>query len=242
MKFLDNFKERMQNSLGDEWLICKEEKVDYNSKKKLAIIKNYQSTNYKSSILFNLSIEVLTNQVEQTMDELINWTWEQNETKFALEPFNYVRQLVTQPANNSNFVQAHTNYIGTLVFNITLIASVNLLDIKTIYIDNELIDPTQISISYNTKPNNQRNNNEELNSSTINESNIQLQVVYPNDNTNFAKKVRNIEWGILNKNTDFNISITYTDDVNYNLTFKLSSMAENAQRGVLTTTTATLIH
>lgn len=239
---LESYVKRLQTIFENRFLVFEEEKIDYNTGKDICLVKNYSSINYKSCIQFGLQLEFYTNDIPKTMKELSLWSWEQNETSFAIENYPYVKQLVTQPVNNSNFIQVHENYIGTIVLTVTLLASFNLTDVKEIYIDNELFNPNQITLSYNTTPDNQRNNTEELNSTIINESNLQCQVVFPCDNTNFMKKVRSIMFGKINKNSDFVVKLIYTDDEEYELSFKLINESLNAQRGVLTTTSVTLMH
>lgn len=239
---LTSFKKRLETTLEGKFLVFEEEKIDYNTGHNICLIKNYNSTNYKSSILFNLQLEFYTNNIPETMSYLSSWSWEQNETSYALDDFPYVKQLVSQPINNSNFIEVHENYIGTIVLNVTLIASFNLIDIKEIYIDNELFDPNQLIITYASTPNTQRNNQEELNNTIIEESSLNIQVVFPCDNTNFAKKVRSIMFGKISKNTDFVIKFVYTDDEEFEINTKMFNKTINKQRGILTTDSVTLVH
>lgn len=239
---LESYIKRLQTNLGNDYFVCQEEKIDYNTGKDIVLVKNVNSQNYISCIQFGLQLEFYTNNVEETMNKLMIWTWEQNEKKFALDEFPYVRQLMASPINNSNFIQVHENYIGTIVVGVTLLAGFRILDIKEIYIDNELIDPNQLNISYNTKPDTQRNNAEELNSTLINESSLQVQITLPNDSVNFVKKVRSIMFGKISKNTDFILKIVYTDDEEFEIALKKANSSTNMQRGTLTASTVTLIH
>lgn len=239
---LESYINRLQTNLGNDYFVCQEEKIDYNTGKDIVLVKNVNSQNYISCIQFGLQLEFYTNNVEKTMNKLMTWTWEQNEKKFALDEFPYVRQLMASPINNSNFIQVHENYIGTIVVGVTLLAGFNILDIKEIYIDNELFDPNQLNISYNTRPDTQRNNAEELNSTLINESSLQVQITLPNDSVNFVKKVRSIMFGKISKNTDFILKIVYTDDEEFEIALKKANSSTNMQRGTLTASTVTLIH
>lgn len=239
---LESYIKRLQTNLGNDYFVCQEEKIDYNTGKDIVLVKNVNSQNFISCIQFGLQLEFYTNKVEETMNKLMIWTWEQNEKKFALDEFPYVRQLMASPINNSNFIQVHENYIGTIVVGVTLLAGFRILDIKEIYIDNELIDPNQLTISYNAITDNQRNNSEELNSTLINESNLQVQVTLPNDAENFVKKVRSIMFGKISKNVDFNLKIVYTDDEEFEIALKKASSSTALQRGALTSTSVTLIH
>lgn len=239
---LESYINRLQTNLGNDYFVCQEEKIDYNTGKNIVLVKNVNSQNYISCIQFGLQLEFYTNNVEETMNKLMIWTWEQNEKKFALDEFPYVRQLMASPINNSNFIQVHENYIGTIVVGVTLLAGFRILDIKEIYIDDELIDPNQLNISYNTKPDTQRNNAEELNSTLINESSLQVQITLPNDSVNFVKKVRSIMFGKISKNTDFILKIVYTDDEEFEIALKKANSSTNMQRGTLTASTITLIH
>lgn len=239
---LESYIKRLQTNLGNDYFVCQEEKIDYNTGKDIVLVKNVNPQNYISCIQFGLQLEFYTNNVEETMNKLMIWTWEQNEKKFALDEFPYVKQLMASPINNSNFIQVHENYIGTIVVGVTLLAGFRILDIKEIYIDNELIDPNQLNISYNTKPDTQRNNAEELNSTLINESSLQVQITLPNDSVNFVKKVRSIMFGKISKNTDFILKIVYTDDEEFEIALKKANSSTNMQRGTLTASTVTLIH
>lgn len=239
---LESYIKRLQTNLGDDYYVCQEEKIDYNTGKDIVLVKNTNSTNHKSCIEFGLQLEIYTNNIPESIKKFSVWSWEEYETIFSLDGFGYVRQWTQQPVNNSNFIQVHENYIGTLVIGVTLLAGFNLIDIKEVYVDNEFFDPNQIVFSYNATTDNQRNNAEELNSTLINESNLQCQVVFPSDNLNFNKKVRSIIFGMLSKNTDFNIKIVWTDGVEIETTYKMSSASINKQRGVLTTDSITLIH
>lgn len=239
---LTSYINRLQTIFSTRFSVFDEEKIDWNTGNDICLVKNYNSVNFVKSIQFGLQLEFYTTDVSKTMKDLSVWSWEQNETTFALDDFPYVKQYVTQPINNSNFIQVHRNYVGTIVLTVTLMASFNLVDIKEIYIDNELFNPNQITFSYNTVADNQRDNDEELNSTIINGSNLQCQVVFPCDNTNFMKKARNIMFGVLSKNSDFVIKIVFTDDIEFETSFKMSSKSLNKQTGVLTTDSITLVH
>jgi hypothetical protein len=239
---LKSFINRLQTIFQSKFNVFEEENIDLKTGKDICIVKNYSSVNYLNAVQFGLQLQFLTNDVPNTMEYLSLWSFEQHETAFSVDDFPYVKQYVTQPVNNSNFLQEGINYAGSIVLTITLMASFRLTDIKEIYLDNELFNPTQITISYNTVPDNQRNNDEELNSTIINEANLQCQVVFPCDNANFAKKVRNIMFGKLSKNLDFNIKLVFTDDEQYELAFKMVNKSLNKQSGVLTTDSVTLVH
>ena len=239
---LKSFINRLQTIFQGKFKVFEEENIDYFTGKDICVVKNYSSVNFLNAIQFGLQLQFLTNDVPNTMEYLSLWSFEQHETAFSIDGFPYVKQYVTQPINNSNFLQDGINYAGSIVLTITLMASFRLTDMKEIYIDNELFNPTQITLSYNTVADNQRNNNEELNSSVINEANLQCQVVFPCDNANFTKKCRNIMFGKLSKNLDFVIKIVFTDDEEYELVFKMANKSLNKQSGVLTTDSVTLVH
>ena len=184
---------------------------------------------------------VLTNEVEETMQELQRITWLQNEQRLSTSEFSYIKQLMTQPINQSNFMQIHNEYQGSISINITLIASFNLMDIKEFYIDNELQNPTTFNIVYQTVPTNNRTNDEELNTTNINEANLQYQITMPIDNTTFFQKCRSIMFGNLPKDTSFNIKIKYTDDYVFEDNFKLSSNSLAYERSALTNQTYTFL-
>ena len=239
---LKNYIERLKNTLNDNFYVTDEEQISYPEGKHVCIVKNYNSVNFKSCIQFGLQLQFLTNNVREIMNYLSVWSWEQNENKYSLNNFPYVRQLVSQPINNSNFVQMRSEYIGTIIVTVTLLASFNLTDFKEVYIDNELIDPNTLTINYTATPNNNRKNDEELNTTLINESNLQLQITIPNDNTNFMKKATSIMFGKLSKNTDFVLKLIDTNDQEIEMIFKMSNSSTQMQRGALTTTTITLMH
>lgn len=238
---INGYKEYLQNVLGSKYLVVLEEKFDYNTDKNVAILSEFQGTNFKTCILLNYQLMVLTNEVEETMQELQRITWLQNEQRLSTSEFSYIKQLMTQPINQSNFMQIHNEYQGSISINITLIASFNLMDIKEFYIDNELQNPTTFNISYQTVPTNNRTNDEELNTTNINEANLQYQITMPMENNTFFKKCRSIMFGNLPKDTSFNIKIKYTDDYVFEDTFKLSSDSLAYERSALTNQTYTFL-
>lgn len=232
----------LQNSLGNEFLVCEEEKVDYDTDKILCIVKNISSANYRDSVHFVVQLEFLTQNVVATMQRLTEWSWEQNEQQISFSSFNFCKQVVSQPVNNSNFVQLHENYIGTIQIGINLIASFNGLDFKAMYIDGELFSPLQIEVAYGTTPDTQRNNKEELNSTNINESTLQIAITNVFNATKLFKKVREISFGKSPKNVDFEVKIVWTDEEETTTKFKLLSSSFSSERSALPSTTITLIH
>ena len=241
---LKSYLNYLQNALGNQYIVVDEEKIDadYDKNKNLTIVNEFSGTNYKSCILFTLQATVYTNNVKKTMQELRDFSWKYNDERLSTNVFPYIRQLITQPNNNSNFVQLKEEYIGTIAMTITLICSLKLTDVKSIYVDNELIDPNQVTITYQAIPDTQRNNYEELNSTNINETSLNIQVTYPVDNTNLYQKTRDIMFGMLPKNTDFVFKFEFTDNQVYEMNLKLMTKAINMERSTLTTNSVTFIH
>ncbi len=241
---LKSYLDYLQNILGNQYIVVDEEKIDanYDKNKNLTIVNQFSGINYKTCVLYSLQATVYTNDIPKTMQELREFSWKYNDERLQTNVFPYIRQLITQPINNSNFAQLKEEYIGTITLSITLICAIRLTDVKGIYFDNELIDPNQVTITYQATPDTQRNNYEELNSTNINETSLNIQITYPVDNTELYKKTRDIMFGILPKNTDFNFKIEFTDNQVYETTLKLMTKAINLERSSLTTNSVTFIH
>lgn len=238
---INGYKNWLQNALGDKYLIVEEEKTDFVENKNLAILKEFSGINYRSCIMFTYQLQILTNNVEETMSDLQEKTWMLNDIKLSTDEFPFIKHLMSQPVNNSNYLQISTDYVGTITITITLMASINLTDIKEFQIDNEIIDPTLITITYQTQSNTNRLNTEELSSTNINDSTLSFQVTFPIDNSSIYKKSRNIMFGALPKNTKFNFNIEFMDGEVYNYDFKMNSKAIQYDRNSLTTATITFI-
>lgn len=241
---LKSYLDYLQNILGNQYIVVDEEKIDanYDKNKNLTIVNQFAGTNYKTCVLYTLQATVYTNNVPKTMQELRNFSWKYNDQRLSTDVFPYIRQLITQPINNSNFGQLKEEYIGTITLSITLICAIRLTDIKAIYFDDESIDPNQVAITYQATPDTQRNNFEVLNSTNMNEASLTLQVIFPADNTYLYQKTRSIMFGILPTNTEFKVKIEFTDMDNVEFTVKLYTNAINGDRASLTTTSLTFMH
>lgn len=229
----------LQNALGNKYYVTQEEKTDYPDKN-LCLLSQFQGVNYRNAILFTYQMTVFTNNVEETMNELMTFSWEQNELVLSTNDFSYIKQLMSQPINKTNFGQMHTEYLGTIDITITLVCSTTVSDIKEIKIDNEIIEPTQATITYQSVIDNQRNNNEEINSTIINESSLNMQVTFPINNSNTYLKARNVMFGILPKNTKFNVSLEFADGFRTKIEMVMPSNALSLERSTLTTCTINL--
>lgn len=239
---INGYKEWLQTALGDKYLVVEEEKTDFVEDKNIAVLKEFSGVNFRTCIMFTYQLQVLTNNVEETMKDLQEKTWLLNDIKIQTNEFPFVKHLMSQPINNSNYLQMDTRYVGTISITITLMASLDLTDLKSIKIDNELIDPTTTTITYQTVKSTNRKNNEELSETNINESSLTLQITIPINNSDFYKKCRNIMFGKLKKNIVFNCELEFFDDEEkYNLDFKLDSKSFQYDRGSLTSATITLV-
>lgn len=241
---LKSYLEYLQNVLGNKYIVVDEEKIDadYDKNKNLVIVSEFSGTNYKTSIVFTLQFTCFTNNVKETMQELRDFSWKYNDERLSTNIFPYIRQLITQPNNNSNFSQLKDEYIGTIAMTISLICSIQLTDIEHVIIDNEIIDPNTVSITYQAIPDTQRDNDEELNSTNINEASLNIQVSFPADKTHLYRTVRNIMFGIIAKNKTFDLKVKFTDDLEYTTTIKLINTAINTERSSLTIASATFTH
>lgn len=238
---INGYKNWLQNALGKDYLIVEEEKTDFVEDKNLAILKEFSGINYRSCIMFTYQLVILTNDVEKTMSELQEKTWMLNDIKLATDEFPFIKHLMSQPVNNSNYLQMSTDYVGTITITITLMASVNLTDIKHLQIDDEIIDPTLVTVTYQSQGSTNRTNDEELSTTNINNSTLNFQVTFPIDNSNVYKKSRDVMFGKLPKNTKFNFNIEFMDGEIYNYDFKMNSKAIQYDRSALTTATITFI-
>ena len=109
-----------------------------------------------------------------------------------------------------------------------------------IKIDNEIIEPTQATITYQSVIDNQRNNNEEINSTIINESSLNMQATFPINNSNTYIKARSVMFGLLPKNTKFNVSLEFADGFRTEIEMVMPSNALSLERSTLTTCTINL--
>lgn len=240
---IDGYKEWLQTVLGEKYRVVLEEEVDYNTSdiENLIILSQFSGTNFRTCVSLVYQLTCYAKNVKETMSDLQTKTWQLNEMIIATNEFPYIRHLMAQPVNNSNFININKNYAGVITITTTLICSLNLTDIESVVIDGEPINPTNATITYQTQVNNNRKNNEELNESNIDSANLNLQITMPIDKSNFYKKARNVMFGAISKNTTFKIKITYVDGFVYESNFKLSSEGIQFERASLTTATITLI-
>ena len=239
---IDGYINWLQNTLGDKYVVVSEEKNDFVPGKNVAILSEISGSNFKSSIAFTYQLSVLTNDVVNTMKELQEYTWIHNDEILTTPEFPYIKNVMSQPVNVSNFIQMNEEYAGTINITISLITALDLLDIESVTIDDELMNSTQTNISYATVTDTNRVNGEQLNETNINESSLQVQVIQPLRYGNLSTKILNIFFGAEDKNTDFHIVIKFTNGLEYDLNFKLSAGSQNNARAMLTTNSITFIH
>lgn len=238
---IDGYINWLQNTLGNKYLVVEEEKVDYNTDKNIALLSEVSGVNYRSCIVFTYQLNVLTNDVVNTMKELQEYTWVHNDEVLTTPEFSYIKNVMTQPVNVSNFIELNENYVGTINITITLTASLNMVDIKEITIDNEVIDPTQVAIGYSTVTDTNRAYLSELNETDISESSLNIQIIQPMKYSDLSSKIRKIFFGELNKNTPFTITIQYSDNLTFVNDFKLLAGSQNAARASTTINSVTFI-
>ncbi len=238
---IDGYINWLQNALGNDYIVTNEEKTDYKTDKNVVILSEYSGTNFRKAISFTYQATVLTNNVEKTMKELQEFTWMHNDERISTPEFPYIRNLMQQPVNVSNFQEYNNQYIGTIIIAINLIASVSINDIKSITIDGELIDPTQSNLTYQTIQDTNRINGNELSTTDINESSLILQIVFPMDYSNLFVKSCKIMFGMLPKNEAFNVAIKLINNMEFTSEFKLASKAIACDRAALTIDSITLV-
>lgn len=242
---IDSYKQWLQQSLGQHYKVEIEEEIDYNNitkdTKNLVILNNFSGNNFKSAIVFTYQLIVFTKDVKQTMNELQMFSWMHNEEIIETNTFPFIRQQMAQPINNTNFMSVLDGYVGVITMTVTLLASVDLTDIKSVKIDDEEINPTQLIITYQTVNTSNRKNNEELNRTNIGEANLNLQITQPINTTNFYKKTRNIMFGKISKVTEFDIEIEFMDGFISKDKYKISSDSLSFDRSALTSTSITFV-
>lgn len=239
---IDGYINWLQNTLGDKYVVVSEEKNDFVPGKNVAILSEISGTNYNNSIAFTYQLSVLTNDVVNTMKELQEYTWTHNDEILTTPEFPYIKNVMSQPVNVSNFIQMNEEYAGTINITISLMAALDLLDIESVTIDGELMNSTQTNVAYAAVTDTNRENGKQLNETNINESSLQVQVIQPLRYNNLSTKIINIFFGVEDKNVDFNIVIKYTNGMEYELNYKLLAGSQNNVRAALTTNSVTFIH
>lgn len=228
---INEFLTYIQNTLGDKYLIVSEEKNDYTGKN-LGILSEYQGINYKAAIVYTYQLSVYTNKVEETMNELQAWAFQNNDIWIQTEEFASVKVLMAAPVNISNFDNLRDDYVGCITINITLIATESAVDIDYIEIDNVLMACTKYDIAYSTDVSNVNKSQQELNETNVSRATLIHQFTIPATN-NSTNMFRSHLYGHTNKNKSYSVSIYFTDGVVEEISCKIRDVSYSSERGAL---------
>jgi hypothetical protein len=226
MLYLD-YKEHLQNKLGDDFIVVNYLNLKANLKKVNVVIKELAGNVYENSAQLPVQLDIYTSDVDATMLALNNFVKANNNVGFQ-ELAYYITPFYTTPTLMENDIQIGNNYFTRIVVFGTLFFMFQVGNIKEVYIDGEKIDFLNASMSYNTELHVDRRSGQEINVSRKKASTLVFTLSTINKLGIFYQKLRAIRLGTLTGNTIFAVKFVFVDnnaEEQYNLIINTFSQA-----------------
>jgi len=221
----------LQGIFGSSITVTNELNNNYNGDGTVVVIKYLQGSIYQDSTIQPIQLAVYTDDMPATKTLLETITKAYNDVSFT-DGLDYVKQFYGTPLLLSAYQPAGNNYTSQYIVSVTLIISSNISDIKTVYIDGNLLTTTSRNMNYIAGVDNQRDSAGYINTTEITNGILKFTCTVVNRGDDLNTKIRGIRKGLLDINTTFAIKLTYTDNdeiEEYSMKLDSSSVNSNNQ-------------
>jgi hypothetical protein len=229
-------------SIFSSYTVTEEANYNYSGEDTVIVIKYLGGgANYQGSKIQPVQITFYTIDVQTTMN--LAKTFAQNYTNISFsDDLEYVSQYYSTPTVLTQFGAQGSNAVSQIIINGNLIISSNVSEIKKVTIDGYEYETTIRKLNYTTLEDSQPKNAIFINKTNIRGSILQFTCAMINRNNDLGTKARRIRLGILDRDTDFTIKLTYSDnDYEETYTMKLHSYSLDSENQRLPVTAFTFI-
>lgn len=233
-----NYLNYLKENLSGEFNTITEE-TNFNTRGDTLVYKKFTGTNFYSSRVLPIQLEVYTNDINKYMGVLSSFA-SSNTSTTIIQGLSYAKQSFQTPQVLNQWNERNADYVATIILNGTLIISDNISDIKEVYIDNEFIEYSTVDLVYAAVADLDSLWGEDIGSSVIREGNNSLTISTISKNTALNQKIKNIRKGLISANAVFEIELRYieNDEIEkYDMKLTgaaLSSSNENMPMNLLT--------
>jgi hypothetical protein len=197
-------------------VVTDEINYQYNGEGNALVIKYLAGNNYKESKVLPIQLSVYTNDLQATKTLLENFAKTYNNAPFYYDngdgTIDYVQAIYGTPMLLQNFDATGNNFTHQFVIAATVIISINVSEIKQVFIDNVEYETTSRSLVFVSVINNERTGNNFINTSLIQNSIVKFTCTMINKNSLLANKIRSIRQGIISPNATFNVKFVFSDN------------------------------
>lgn len=151
------------------------------------------------------------NEVNETMDIFNRFVDEKSNTSMTLGIDHY-KQDYNTPVDLANFMEVGDGFRSVLYVAGTLMITSSVSDIKEVRIDGKLINYTNAVITYSAQPTQSKKSGERLQRTMLSNANVQITITGFCNADVFNSQLSLIRQGLLSPNTEFNLSLTFTDN------------------------------
>lgn len=227
------FKEFIEKNL-ENYKVYNEIKHSNSVDSKYIIINCVGGDNvYASGQTINYTLIVRSTNPDEAINDLKQFAMNFSGTYYEQDEEWQIKILCNMPYKAQAFQEANMYYYTEFILPVFCVATKNVSDVKTIYIDDEKIEFTNINIAYTTQTDNERVESNEINKTNITLSNLQLTFNSINYDNLFNNKVDRIMAGHLAKDSVFSVKISLTNDFYFEYNMKLTSCVLNTERANL---------
>lgn len=206
-----NYLNYLQEKLGSSVIVTEEVNMDYQNDESIVIIRYLNGTNYRDSQVIPIQLSANTNDINTVMALLNTFSQTYSNTSF-IDGLEYVKQMYGTPLVLTTLVAVGDNYVSTIILYGTLVISDNVSDVKKVYIDGYEYETTIRQLTYASNIDNQRKNGQYINETEVICGLIKFTCNLINKGDELGTKLRNIRQGLTNINTDFTITLHFTDN------------------------------
>ena len=187
------------------------EETNFNASGDVLVYKKMTGTNYYSSQVLPIQLEVYTQDINKFMKILLLFATE-NSSVTITQGFTYAKQSFQTPQVLNMWSESNENYVATLILNGTLIISDNISDVKELYIDDEFVEFSTADIVYAASADPDQKWGLEFQSSILRGGINTLMVSAINKNSALTQKIKNIRRKLIPINTMFKIKVIYIEN------------------------------
>lgn len=230
----------LKAQLGDKFDMITEE-TNFDAQGDILVYKKMTGTNYYSSRVLPIQLEVYTNDINKYMSVLLLFATTNTSTTIT-QGMSFAKQSFQTPQVLNQWQQTADNYVATVILNGTLIISDNISDIKELWIDGSFVEFSTADLTYAAVADPDQKYGEDFNKSIIKSGLNTLLVSAINKNDALNQKIKNIRQKRIPINTTFEIELHLIENNEIeNYTMKLtgsvfSSSSENMPMNLLTFT------
>jgi len=205
-----------------------------------AILKTQQGKQYRKGVIMPVFLTITSKDTTNAIKIWSDWVKEVSDKDYQEGTSNFYMIFQT-PSVAQVFDELKTNYYSTVSIIGTIVVTENVMDIKSLKIDDDEITVNDWAFKLTSTPDSEQPVAEDegyINTSEITASVLTMQVTtFNEDYANIRQKLTNMRKNSKNPNDMFHVKITWADDSYEEYDMKCTSQAFQKSRGAILSVT-----